>query len=144
MNIGQAAAASGVSAKMIRYYEQIGLIPPPPRTASGYRSYAERDVHILRFIRRARDLGFAVEGIGELLSLWADSSRHSAEVKRLAEAQIARLDTRIGELAAMRDTLAGLASCCAGNERPDCPILEDLAEAPPVSPRPAPRRFGNA
>lgn len=144
MNIGDAAAASGVSAKMIRYYEQIGLIPPPPRTAAGYRTYAGRDVHMLRFIRRARDLGFTVEGITELLSLWADRSRHSAEVKRLAEEQIARLDTRIAELTAMRDTLAGLASCCAGDERPDCPILADLAEAAPAAHAPAPRRFGAA
>lgn len=144
MNIGQAAAASGVSAKMIRYYEQIGLIPEAARTASGYRSYGARDVHVLRFVRRARDLGFTVEGIAELLSLWNDRERHSAEVKRLAQAQIARLDTRIAELQGMRDTLAGLAACCAGDDRPDCPILADMAEAPPAEAASAPRRFGAA
>ena len=143
MNIGQAAAASGVSAKMIRYYEQIGLIPEAARTASGYRTYGAREVHMLRFIRRARDLGFTVEGIGELLSLWNDRERQSAEVKRLAEAQIARLDTRIAELQGMRDTLAGLAACCAGDERPDCPILADLADAPVAAQAPVHRRFGS-
>ena len=142
MNIGDASFRSGVSAKMIRYYEQIGLIPPPPRSASGYRTYGEREVHTLRFIRRARDLGFTVEGIAELLSLWADRSRQSAEVKRLAEAQIARLDTRIAELQGMRDTLAALASCCAGDARPDCPILADLATAPAAAQAPARPRFG--
>lgn len=126
MNIGEAAAASGVSAKMIRYYEQIGLIAPAARTASGYRSYGAQEVHLLRFVRRARDLGFSVEGIAELLSLWTDRARPSREVRRLAAAQLDRLDARIAELQGMRDTLGRLVECCAGDDRPDCPILADL------------------
>ncbi len=129
MNIGQAAKASGVSAKMIRYYEEIGLIPPPARTASGYRSYGPADVHTLRFIRRARDLGFPVEGIEELLGLWRDRTRHSSDVKRLAVEQASRLRDKIRGLEAMVATLETLADCCAGDDRPDCPILQDL-EAP--------------
>lgn len=127
MNIGQAAAASGVSAKMIRYYDQIGLVAPAGRSAAGYRIYEQTDIHTLRFIRRARDMGFAVEGIAGLLSLWRDRSRHSSEVKKLALDQVATLDRRIAELEGMRDTLAGLAACCHGDDRPDCPILVDLA-----------------
>jgi MerR family gold-responsive transcriptional activator of gol and ges genes len=132
MNIGQAAKASGVSAKMIRYYEEIGLLPPAARTASGYRSYGETDVHTLRFIRRARDLGFTVEGIQELLGLWRDRGRHSSDVKRLAVEQAGRLREKIRGLEAMVATLETLAGCCAGDERPDCPILRDLEEAPPA------------
>ncbi len=130
MNIGQVAKASGVSAKMIRYYEEIGLIPPAGRTASGYRSYGEKDVHTLRFIRRARDLGFTVEGIQELLGLWQDRVRHSADVKRLAVEQVGRLREKIAGLQAMVATLETLADCCAGDDRPDCPILRDLETAP--------------
>jgi Cu(I)-responsive transcriptional regulator len=126
MNIGEAASASGVSAKMIRYYEQIGLIPAAGRTGSGYRVYAARDVQMLRFIRRARDLGFQVEAIGELLALWRDRSRHSADVKRLAEDQIAGLRRRIAEMEGMVATLEHLAQGCSGDDRPDCPILDDL------------------
>lgn len=129
MNIGQAARASGVSAKMIRYYEQTGLIPPAARRASGYRDYAAADVHRLRFIRRARDLGFAVAEIGELLGLWQDKGRQSADVKRIAQTHIARLRARIASLEQMATTLGTLADCCAGDDRPDCPILADLEEA---------------
>ncbi|MGV6875561.1 Cu(I)-responsive transcriptional regulator [Pseudochelatococcus sp. B33] len=127
MNIGAAARASGVSAKMIRYYEQTGLIPPAGRTASGYRDYSASDVHVLRFIRRARDLGFSVAEINELLELWRDRSRRSADVKRVARVHIAELRQKIENLKQMADTLQALADCCAGDERPDCPILADLA-----------------
>lgn len=129
MNIGDAARASGVSAKMIRYYEDTGLIPAAARTASGYRVYSDQDVHMLRFIRRARDLGFSVDGIGELLGLWRDRARQSADVKRLALAHVAGLRQKIRELEDMASTLETLAACCHGNDRPDCPILNEL-EAP--------------
>lgn len=129
MNIGEASKASGVSAKMIRYYEDIALIPPAARSESGYRSYARKDVHRLRFIRRARDLGFSVAEISELLGLWNDRSRQSADVKRLAQAHIVELEDRIRHLREMADTLQELIGCCAGDERPDCPILASL-EAP--------------
>lgn len=127
MNIGQAAHASGVSAKMIRYYEQIGLIRPAERTDSNYRSFSERDVNDLSFIRRARTLGFSVEAIANLLSLWRDRARPSREVKAIAESHVQALETRIAEMQAMADALRDLADCCAGDERPDCPILADLA-----------------
>ena len=126
MNIGEAARASGVSAKMIRYYEQVGLIPAPLRLASGYRAYSEKDVHRLRFVRRARDLGFAVDEIQTLLDLWNDRSRHSADVKRIARGHIEDLQQRIASLQQMVDTLQTLMDCCAGDERPDCPILVGL------------------
>lgn len=128
MNIGEAAKASRVSAKMVRYYEQIGLVPPIARTASGYRSYTPADIHRLRFIRRARDLGFSVAEIGELLDLWSDQSRHSADVKRLAEQHIAELERRMQTMQQMADTLRSLIDCCAGDERPDCPILHSLEQ----------------
>lgn len=128
MNIGQAAKASGVSAKMIRYYEQTGLIKPADRRDSGYRDYSPADIHILRFVRRARDLGFAVAEINELLSLWRDRSRQSADVKRIANAHVTELRQRIANLEAMANTLQTLADCCAGDDRPDCPILADLEE----------------
>ncbi len=127
MRIGQAASATGVSAKMIRYYESIGLLPPMGRTEAGYRVYGPVDLHSLRFIRRARDLGFSIETITELLTLWRDRSRHSADVKRLAEAQIAMLQAKIEALQSMVGTLSHLAHGCHGDSRPDCPILEDLA-----------------
>lgn len=126
MNIGQAAGASGVSAKMIRYYESIGLLPAAARTDSGYRVYGERELHVLRFIRRARKLGFSLERIADLLSLWRDEGRASAEVKRIALAHVTELEQRIRELTEMRDTLATLAACCHGDDRPDCPILQTL------------------
>jgi MerR family gold-responsive transcriptional activator of gol and ges genes len=126
MNIGEAAQASGVSAKMIRYYEETGLIPRAGRTAAGYRSYGPKDVQVLRFIRRARDLGFSMDRVAELLGLWHDRSRASADVKRLAEAQVAALEARIAEIEAMKATLCHLVHACAGDDRPDCPILDDL------------------
>ncbi len=143
MNIGQASKASGVSAKMIRYYEEEGLIPPAARTAAGYRAYTDKDVQRLRFIRRARDLGFQMDGIRELLALWSDRSRPSREVKSLALDHVAKLESRMRELQSMAETLRTLADCCAGDDRPDCPILADLGEAqeaPPRLPRPADSR----
>lgn len=137
MNIGEAAKASGVSAKMIRYYETTGLIPKAERRASGYRDYSPADVHNLRFIRRARDMGFAVAEINELLGLWRDRSRHSADVKRIAAAHVEELSARIAAMEEMRRTLQTLIGCCAGDDRPDCPILADLSE--PGSPE-APAR----
>jgi MerR family gold-responsive transcriptional activator of gol and ges genes len=126
VNIGEAARASGVSTKMIRYYEEAGLVPPAARSAAGYRLYGEADVHRLRFIRRARDLGFPVAEIGALLGLWSDRARRSADVKQLAQAHIADLEGRIARLRQMVDTLQILADGCAGDHRPDCPILEGL------------------
>ncbi len=123
MNIGQAAAASGVSAKMIRYYESIGLISPAARTGSGYRVYSDADVHTLRFIRRARDLGFSVDQMTELLALWRDRDRASAEVKKIALNHVAELERKMQELQGMADTLRHLARHCLGDHRPECPIL---------------------
>jgi MerR family transcriptional regulator, copper efflux regulator len=127
MTIGEAAKASGVSAKMIRYYESIGLIPEADRTEAGYRVYTPTDVHTLRFVRRARDLGFPIEQVRILVGLWQDRSRSNAEVKRVALQHVAALDAKIAELRAMRDTLDELAHACHGDGRPDCPILHDLA-----------------
>jgi Cu(I)-responsive transcriptional regulator len=127
MNIGQAAAASGVSAKMIRYYESIGLIPKTVRTEAGYRVYSDRDVHTLRFIRRARDLGFSVEQISDLVSLWQDRQRASKDVKRVALEHVSALERKVAELQQMAETLRHLANHCHGDGRPDCPILEGLA-----------------
>jgi len=127
MNIGQAAAASGVSAKMIRYYESIALIPPGKRNDAGYRIYGENDLHTLRFVKRARSLGFSLEQIRELLSLWQNKQRASADVKSIALGHVAELNQRIAELSEMRDTLQTLASCCHGDARPECPILHSLA-----------------
>jgi Cu(I)-responsive transcriptional regulator len=127
-NIGEAAARSGVSAKMIRHYEEMGLIPKARRTGSGYRTYADSDVHTLRFIRHARDLGFAIRDIGGLLDLWQNRRRRSSEVKALALAHIQELEARIAEARAMKATLEHLVHCCQGDERPDCPILDNLAD----------------
>lgn len=123
MNIGQASKASGVSAKMIRYYEQTGLIPAADRKSSGYRDYSDNDVHMLRFIRRARDLGFSVAEIGDLLGLWRDDTRQSAEVKRLAQGHIDALEKKIADLQDMARTLTLLVNACKGDHRPHCPIL---------------------
>ncbi|MCE8034325.1 MULTISPECIES: Cu(I)-responsive transcriptional regulator [Halomonadaceae] len=127
MNIGQASKASGISEKMIRYYESIGLIAPAKRTESGYRIFSEKDVHALRFISRARDLGFSVEQMGNLLALWQDRHRASADVKAVAQAHIEELDGKIKKLQGMRRTLEHLVKHCHGDERPECPILGDLA-----------------
>lgn len=127
MNIGRAAEASGVSAKMIRYYERTGLVRPAARRGSGYRDFDARDVDELRFIRRARGLNFSTGEIGRLLGLWRDRARPSREVKAIALRHVAELDARVVELQAMADSLRELAGGCAGDERPDCPILKDLA-----------------
>ncbi len=127
MNIGEASKASGVSAKMIRHYEQVGLLAAPPRTDSGYRQYAPADVHTLRFIRHARDLGFPIQAIGELVGLWQNRRRPSRQVKALALAHIQELEQKTQELLAMKATLEHLVHCCHGDDRPDCPILENLA-----------------
>lgn len=127
MNIGQASEASAVTAKMIRYYESIGLIGAASRTGSGYRQYVDQDVQTLRFIKRARDLGFSIERIRSLLDLWQDRNRHSADVKHLAQLYIAELDDDIRKLQSIRDQLQHVASNCQGDGRPDCPILDDLA-----------------
>ena len=127
MNIGQAARASGITAKMIRHYESVGLLPPAMRSDKGYRQYGEREVHVLRFIRRARDLGFSIKDISGLLSLWHDRQRPSRQVKALAQAHMQQLQRKIDELQSKRQTLEKLVQCCQGDERPDCPILQDLA-----------------
>lgn len=126
-NIGEAAALSGVSAKMIRHYESIGLVPEAARTFAGYRLYSDADVHRLRFVKRARNLGFSMKQIEVLLSLWSDRSRASADVKRLANEHAAELAERIAEMQAMQRTLEDLARRCHGDGRPECPILDDLA-----------------
>jgi MerR family transcriptional regulator, copper efflux regulator len=135
MNIGEAARASGVSAKMIRYYEQVGLLAPRGRSESGYRLYGPAEVHTLRFIRQARRLGFLVEDIRKLLALWHDRSRASSEVKAIALQHVGELNRRIAELEEMRDVLAHLARHCHGDARPDCPILEELASDDPAAAR---------
>ena len=145
MNIGEAAKATGVSPKMIRYYEQSGLIPKAARRDSGYRDYGDADVHRLRFIRRARDLGFTVEQIGGLLALWSDRSRASADVKAIALGHVEALRSKVVEIEGMIATLETLAASCQGDERPDCPIIDGLADD---AGRPraniSPRRFGRA
>jgi Cu(I)-responsive transcriptional regulator len=126
MNIGQLATASGVSAKMIRHYEEVGLIRRASRTHAGYRVYDQQDVHTLRFVRRARDLGFSIKHIGQLLSLWQDRRRSSSTVRALALRHVADLDAKIEQLLAMRRTLEHLVRHCHGDSRPDCPILDEL------------------
>ncbi|MFT4248578.1 MAG: Cu(I)-responsive transcriptional regulator [Pseudomonas sp.] len=132
MNIGEAARRSGVSTKMIRYYEQSGLVPPPARLASGYRDYADNDVHRLRFVRHARDLGFDAGQIGELLSLWSDRRRASADVHALTLLHIARLRDKAAEIERMIAVLQRLADDCHHDTGPDCPILDELAEGVPA------------
>ena len=128
-NIGQAAAASGVSAKMIRHYESVGLLPAAKRRDSGYRTYSDADVHSLRFVRQARDLGFSLKEIAALLGLWHNRRRPSKTVKDLTSRHIAELDRKIHELQGMKRTLQELAEHCAGDDRPHCPILEGLSDA---------------
>ena len=128
MNIGQAATASGISAKMIRHYESIGLIDEAERTSAGYRIYTRKDVEALRFIRSSRDLGFQVDQIRELLALWRDRNRASSEVKRVALEHVADLEAKMRQLQQMADTLRHLAAHCHGDDRPDCPIIQQLAE----------------
>jgi MerR family copper efflux transcriptional regulator len=135
LNIGQASRDTGVSAKMIRHYEEIGLLPPAQRSFSGYRQFSNADLHTLRFIRQARLLGFGMAQIRTLLDLWRNQARPSAEVKALAESHIGELDERIAELRRMRATLASLAHACHGDHRPVCPILQGLAEPPTAAPR---------
>ena len=128
MNIGEASRASGVSTKMIRHYESVGLLPPAARSESGYRQYTPQEIRQLAFIRQSRELGFPIERIRELLSLWQDRRRPSRLVKALAEAHVRELDEKLRELSAMRATLQHLVDHCAGDERPDCPIIDTLAE----------------
>ena len=130
MNIGHAAKASGVSARMIRHYEGVGLLSEAARSGAGYRQYSDRDVHTLRFIRQSRELGFSIEQIRELLALWQNRHRPSRQVKALAEAHLRELDRRLRELQAMRSSLEHLMRCCSGDDRPDCPILDTLAGEP--------------
>lgn len=132
MQIGEASRATGVSAKMIRHYESIGLIPQADRRDSNYRDYGPEDIHRLGFIARARDLGFAIEEIRDLLRLWGDRKRSSRDVKALTLSHIAELDRKIALLGEMRSTLAHLAHCCDGDNRPDCPIIESLAGDAPL------------
>lgn len=127
-NIGEASTLSGVSAKMIRHYESVALIPEPARTFAGYRLYSDSDVHRLQFIKRARTLGFSMKQIEVLLGLWADRTRASEDVKRLAKAHAADLAQKIQEMQAMKRTLEALARRCHGDGRPDCPILDDLSQ----------------
>lgn len=148
MNIGQASTASGVSAKMIRYYESIGLVPKSARRESGYRDYGAADLHRLGFIRRARDLGFSMDEIRELLRLWSDQGRSSRDVKDIALHHIADLDRRARQLTEMADALRRLANACEGDGRPDCPIIEGLetgasCRAATAQPRPAERLVGH-
>jgi Cu(I)-responsive transcriptional regulator len=130
VNIGQAAEQSGVSAKMVRHYELLGLLGRVKRTDKGYRQYSPADVHVLRFIKRARDLGFSMAEIGELVGLWKDKRRASAKVKRIAQKHLDELSQRVAALQDMQHTLAHLMEGCGGNERPDCPILDTLAGQP--------------
>jgi MerR family copper efflux transcriptional regulator len=127
MNIGEVAETSGVSAKMIRYYESIGLVPKPARTGAGYRVYSDRDIHTLAFIRRARDLGFSIEQISELVALWRDRDRASTDVKRIAMEHVDLLERKAQNLQEMASTLRHLAKNCRGDRRPECPIIEGLA-----------------
>ncbi len=136
-NIGEAAKNSGVSAKMIRHYESVGLFPQAQRTESGYRQYTDKEVSTLRFIRQSRDLGFSIEQIRELLGLWQNRRRPSRQVKALAQAHIQELEEKLQELQAMKATLEHLVRCCHGDERPDCPIIETLAKEYTVPARPA-------
>jgi MerR family transcriptional regulator, copper efflux regulator len=128
VTIGEAAQRSGVSARMVRHYEGLGLLPEVARTESGYRQYDDADIHTLRFIKRSRDLGFSMEEIAELVGLWHNRRRASSSVKRIAEKHLGELEQRIADMQSMRNTLAHLVHCCHGDARPDCPILDDLGK----------------
>ena len=130
VNIGQAATLSGVSAKMVRHYEALGLLPRVGRTDSGYRQYSQAEVHTLQFIKRCRELGFSMDEIAELVSQWPNRRRTSASVKRIAQQHADALAQRIDAMQAMQRTLSHLIHCCHGDDRPDCPILDDLAAGP--------------
>jgi len=134
MNIGEAAKASGVSAKMIRHYESVGLFPRALRTDAGYRQYSAREVNTLRFIRQSRDLGFSIEQIRELLGLWQNRRRPSRQVKALAQAHLQELEQKLLELHEMKTALEHLVHCCHGDDRPECPILESLADGSAIAP----------
>jgi Cu(I)-responsive transcriptional regulator len=140
MNIGEAAKVSGVSAKMIRHYESVGLFPEAARTESGYRQYSEKEVGTLRFIRHSRDLGFSIEQIRELLGLWQNRRRSSRQVRALAQAHIEELDAKLKELQAMKATLEHLVHCCHGDDRPDCPIIDNLSGRGAANPVPTASR----
>ena len=140
LNIGQAADATGVSAKMIRHYEELGLLPAAKRNAAGYRQYDDADIQTLRFIRHARDLGFPLPRVGRLLSLWTDRARTSREVKALAQAHIIELDDKASELLAMKAALERLVDSCHGNARPECPIIDTLASSAGATVPPGRRR----
>ncbi|TVP88831.1 MAG: Cu(I)-responsive transcriptional regulator [Pseudomonadaceae bacterium] len=129
MNISEVARASGLSARMIRHYEQIGLLPEVARSAAGYREYSDNELHSLRFIQHARSLGFSMEQIAQLLALWQNRQRSSGEVKQLVQGHLQELEQKIRDLQAMHDTLAQLASCCHGDSRPECPIIDSLANS---------------
>ena len=133
LDIGEVAERTGIPPSALRYYEDIGLMPKVGRTTAGYRIYGDADIHILRFIRRSRDLGFTIKEIETLLGLWNNRRRASSDVKKLAVKHIADLDARIAEMQGMRQALQKLASCCNGDDRPDCPILDDLADESSVS-----------
>lgn len=126
MNIGEASKNSGVSSKMIRHYEELGIIPRPSRTESGYRRYNENDIHVLRFVRHSRELGFSMKDIKQLVGLWKNKSRSSAQVKTIAKKHRDELQRKLNEIQAIISTLDNLVGCCHGDERPDCPILEEL------------------
>lgn len=126
MNIGEVASLSGVNAKMIRRYEEAGILPKAGRSFSGYRVYSDKDVHVLRFVKRARELGFSMKAVKDLLGLWKNKKRSSAEVKKLTSLHIEELEKKVQELNSMLSTLKHLAKCCHGDQRPDCPILEEL------------------
>jgi MerR family copper efflux transcriptional regulator len=132
MNIGAAAQLSGLPAKTIRYYEDSGLIRPAARAGNGYRDYSDKDIHKLRFVKHARELGFTVQQCAELLSLYEDQNRHAADVKALASKHLGEIDSKLADLSRLRETLSHLVSCCAGDHRPDCPIIDGLAAAEPA------------
>lgn len=136
MNIGEAAEAAGVSTKMIRHYEQIGLVPAATRTDSGYRQYGERDVSVLRFIRQSRRLGFSIERIAELLGLWSDAGRASRNVKQLAQRHVDDLEEKLRDMLEMKQALERLLACCHGDDQPHCAILDELAAQSPAAPDP--------